>query len=128
MYILIGLSGQAARAGRASAARASATMRRIMVSSSEFGVRPRLSSLEAGLALLHEGAAAFDVVLALEALEDEARAEVAVEVVAQLEHLADDPLARLDGERCAAADGRGVLGEQALERLGLGDAVHEPHA
>src|SRR3954454_14637993 len=87
-----------------------------------------LFSLEYGLALLHERAPALDVILALEALEDQVPAEVAVEVVAELEHLLDDPLARLDGERRPGRDRGGVLREQRLECLRRGDAIHQSHA
>src|SRR4051812_37464567 len=107
MYILMGFSGHAASAGRASAARATAMMRRTIFSSSLF-------SLEHGLALLHERAPALGVILALEALENKVPAKVAVEVVAELEHLLDDPLARLDRERRPGRDGGGVLPEQRL--------------
>src|SRR3954464_9330360 len=87
-----------------------------------------LFSLEYGLALLHERAPALDVILAFEALEDQVPAEVAVEVVAELEHLLDDPLARLDRERRAGREGGGVLREQRLERVRRGDAIDEPYA
>src|SRR3954471_18966872 len=87
-----------------------------------------LFSLEYGLALLHERAPALGVILALEALEDQVPAQVAVEVVAELEHLLDDPLARLDRERRPGRDRGRVLHEQRLELLGRGDAIHQAHA
>src|SRR6266540_2540374 len=59
-------------------------------------LRPVLFSLEYGLALLHERAPAFDVVLAVEALPDQRRARLCVERGIGLEQLADDSLACAD--------------------------------
>src|SRR3954469_15175304 len=110
MSTLMGFSGHAASAGRASAAARAARARRIGLSS----IRFRLLSLEYGLALLHEGAAAFDVVLALEALEDKAAAELHVHVLC-LQHLADAPLAGLDRERRARRYRVGVFPEEVVQ-------------
>src|SRR5258706_14106130 len=87
----------------------------------------RLFSLEHGLALLHEGSASFDVVLALEAGFDQRGARLGVEGRAPLEQLAHDALRRPDRERRVLRDHRAVLEN---ERLELGDrrhAVHEAH-
>src|SRR5947207_6389090 len=107
MRILMGFSGQAAKSGVAARSSAAASVR-IML---------RSFSLEHGLALLHERAASLRIVLALEAILDEALAEIHVDVRVGLQHLADDPLARLDGEWRASADGIDVLGEQRVELL-----------
>src|SRR5882672_5103276 len=88
--------------------------------------RVPLFSLEYGLALLHEGSAAFDVILALEALLHECGAGFRV-VRARLQQLAHDALARADGERRVLGDHRAVLEDQCFE---LGDrrhAMHEAH-
>src|SRR4029079_9999304 len=118
MRILMGFSGQAARSGVAARSSAAASVR-IML---------RSLSLEDGFALLHERAASLRVILALEAILDEALAEVHVDVRVGLQHLADDSLPRLDGERRPSADGIDVFGEQGVELLARSDAVHEADA
>ena len=51
-----------------------------------------LSAPELGLALFHERGAALGIVLAFEAVEDEAAAGLGVAVGVELEHLAEDGL------------------------------------
>src|SRR5258708_15999274 len=69
----------------------------------------RLFSLEHGLALLHEGSASFDVVLALEAGFDQRGARLGVEGRAPLEQLAHDALRGPDRERRVLPDHRPLL-------------------
>src|SRR5713226_2103559 len=88
---------------------------------------PSLFSLEHRLSFLHEGAPALDVVLTVEALLDQRRARLRVERRTRLQQLADDALARPDGERRVLRNRRAIL---AHERFQLGDrrdAVHEAH-
>src|SRR5258706_12485746 len=59
----------------------------------------RLFSLEHGLALLHEGSASFDVVLAIEADFDKRGARLRFEGPAPLEQLAHDALRGPERER-----------------------------
>src|SRR3954447_3735682 len=54
---------------------------------------------EGGLALVHERAAAFRVIVALEAIADQLLAQRAVDVRRILQDLLDDAFARADGER-----------------------------
>src|SRR5258706_473745 len=84
----------------------------------------RLLSLEHGLALLHEGSASFDVVLALEAGFDQRGARLGVEGRAPLEQLAHDALRCPDRERRVLRDHRAVLEN---ERFELGDRCHPVH-
>src|SRR6267143_4841942 len=86
----------------------------------------RLFSLEHGLALLHEGSAPLDIVLALEAGFDQRGAGLRVES-ARFPQLTHDALARADREWRVLRDHRAVLEH---ERFQLGDrrhAVHEAH-
>src|SRR2546427_6675008 len=82
---------------------------------------PSLFPLEHRLSFLHEGAPALDVVLAVEALLDQRRAGLPVERRTRLQQLADDALARPDGERRVLRDRRAIL---AQERFHLGDRSH----
>src|SRR5205085_3385241 len=101
MSSLIGLSGHAASAGRDRAATTAAMIRSIVSPRAFSG----LLALELRLALFHECAAPLDVVLALEAVEDEPPAQLHVHRLAiGLQDLADDALARLDGERRTGGD------------------------
>src|SRR5712671_7508346 len=84
----------------------------------------RLFALEHGLALLHEGSASLDVVLALEAGFDQRRARRGVEGRAPLKQLAHDALRCPDRERRVLRDHRAILED---ERLELGDRRHPVH-
>src|SRR5512140_2887929 len=80
-------------------------------------------ALERGLSLFHERAPAFGIVLALETVEDELPAHLHVDVRVGLEHLADDALAGLDGERRAARDRLRIFGEQRRQAFHPGHAI-----
>src|SRR5258706_6778066 len=84
----------------------------------------RLFSLEHGLALLHEGSASLDVVLALEAGFDQRGACLGVEGRAPLEQLAHDALRCPDRDRRVLRDHPAVLEN---ERFELGDRRHPVH-
>src|SRR5258708_14942669 len=84
----------------------------------------RLFSLKHGLALLHEGSAPLDVVLALEAGFDQRGARLGVEGRAPLEQLAHDALRCPDRERRVLRDHRAVFEN---ERFELGDRRHPMH-
>src|SRR5882724_10938541 len=86
-----------------------------------------LFSLKNGLALLHEGSAALDVILALETGLDERRACLRVGRLARFQELAHDALARADGERRVLRDHRAVLEHQGLELADRRHAVNETH-
>src|SRR6266849_9656652 len=75
----------------------------------------RLFSLKHGLALLHEGSAAFDVILALEALLHQRRARLRIERRARFQHLADDALGRADRERRVLRNHRAILEAARLQ-------------
>src|SRR5260221_8870076 len=84
-------------------------------------------SLKHGLALLHEGSAALDVILALEAGFNQRRARLGVDRRARFQQLADDALGRADRERRVLRDHCAILEH---ERFELGDrrhAVDEAH-
>src|ERR1700674_3876722 len=127
---LMGFSGHAANAGNARAAANATTKRNIIPPGLDSRLRGNdvLLALEHGLAFLHERPAALGVILALEAIDDELAREIHVHIGAGLEHLADDALARLDGERRARGDRRGVFRKQGVQALGLGHAVDEADA
>src|SRR3954469_9728504 len=83
-----------------------------------------LAALEDGLALLHEGAAAFGVILAREAFLDPRGA--GRRIVIALADLANDALRRAQGERRVGGDHVAIGARRSLE---LGDGhylVHEP--
>src|SRR6266849_4466431 len=84
----------------------------------------RLFSLKHGLSLLHEGSAALDVVLALEAGLDQRVAGPRVERLARFQQFAHDALASADRERRVLGNHRAVLED---ERFELGDGRHAGH-
>src|SRR5437868_6911812 len=84
------------------------------------------ATLEHGLSLFHEGAAAFGVILAREALLDPRGA--GGRIVIALADLANDAFRRAHGERRVGSDHVAIGARRGLE---LGDRhhlVHEPHA
>src|SRR5262249_17765523 len=82
---------------------------------------------EHGRALLHERAAAFRIVVAVEAFLDHGGAfgEVAFRLI--LDDLADDELGGGDRHRGVCADRVGIFLHIGFELVGLDDAVDEPH-
>src|SRR5690348_478635 len=99
----MGFSGHAAKAAPAARRRRSEAIARNVF------IRDSLSALELGLPLFHERAPPFRVILAVEAVEDEAAAELHVDVRVGLQHLAEDALPGLDRERRAGGDRSHVL-------------------
>src|SRR5712691_3760055 len=91
-------------------------------------VRSRRSGpREHRLALFHEGRAALDVVLAVEALLHQLGGARQVALALLLHHFADDVLDRADGERRVARNRVGIILHVALEfRLGH-DPVDQAH-
>src|SRR5690348_9671684 len=79
------------------------------------------------LPLLHEGAAAFDVVLAGEAARDQGFAAAAVDLRARLGKLGDDTFHRLDGERGVVGHEGAVVAYIGLELRSRQGAVEEAH-
>src|SRR5262245_8891990 len=80
---------------------------------------------ERRLAFLHEGSAAFFVILTVEAFLDQAVALRRVEL--RLHHFADDALRRAHRERCVRCDRFAVLARQLLELGCRHHAVHQAH-
>src|SRR6266404_9197053 len=82
---------------------------------------------EHGRALLHEGAAAFRIVVALEAFLDHGGAfgEVALRLI--LDDLTDDELGSGDRHQGVFADRVGIFLHVGFEFVRLDDAVDEPH-
>src|SRR2546430_14373204 len=87
----------------------------------------RLLSLKRGLALLHEGSAASDVILAFEAGLDQRRACLRVERRARFQELANDALGGADGERRVLRNQRAILEDERFEVRDRRHAVHEAH-
>src|SRR5947199_114028 len=78
---------------------------------------PPLLAREGGLALLHERAPSFDVILAREAAIDEPRRAVEIALAFRLQHLGGDLLDRLDGERRVRGDSDQKRRSHAMARL-----------
>src|SRR6185437_9471262 len=89
--------------------------------------RRRSAADEGRLALLHEGAAARDIVLALEAALDHVGAALEVALAFVRHRLVGDELHRVDGERRIAADRVRVVAHVALELVDRDDAVDQAH-
>src|SRR5882762_892637 len=85
------------------------------------------SAGELRLALLHEGAAALDVVGAGEALRDEALrgADIALGVI--LQQLGDGALDRRNGEGRISGDGGRIVLDEILELAGRHHLIDEAH-
>src|SRR5260370_24285306 len=85
------------------------------------------SPLEDRPALFHEGAAALDIVLGVEALLHQARKAAEISLAIESRQLLDGPLGRMHGERRVFADQLAVVVDVGVElRIGH-DAVHQPH-
>src|SRR5258706_16206106 len=98
MRTLMGFSGQAANVCVAETSTARRNARIIDPLPSPLPRERESFALEGGLALLHEGLAALDVVLALESVEDQALAKLHFyRLAVGPEYLLDDPLPGLDG-------------------------------
>src|SRR5216683_1334028 len=95
-----------------------------MVWPSVWGLRPSPASRMA----FHEGAAAFDVVLAVEAARDQRLASGAVDLHAGLADLGDDALHRFHGEWRVLGDERAVVPHIALELRFRHGTIDQPHA
>src|SRR5258706_12487683 len=118
----MGFSTQAARAADAKTATDNANTRNSITFLPGFPpARDDLFALEHRLALFHECAAAFGVVLALEGILDEFLAEIHVDVVGGLEDLADYSLSPLDRGGRAGGDPGDSFGDQRTQSFGRGD-------
>src|SRR5258708_8609862 len=87
----------------------------------------RLFSLKHGLALLHEGSAPLDVVLALEAGFDQRGARLGVEGRAPLEQLAHNPLRYPDRDRPVLRDHRAAFENERFELGARRPPIHAAH-